>query len=211
MRGHAVPSVARGGRAPDVSKIRAYAMWSLVDVLRMKFGASGLYDVRMRLSSERREQFRTLPGQSAWFDYGLYLDVLRSAVERFYASAPRGAFELSFAAKQLDVKRMFTGTGIFESPRSLISQLRGLRNHYLDGGEVETALLGAGVLRFQLAGMVSPCAVAAHDLAGGVAGMLEASGATGVRLVDLQTTRSSCTAWIAFEADDGARAAQGVM
>jgi hypothetical protein len=211
MRGHAVPWVARPGRAPDVSKIRAYAMWSVVDVIRMKFGASGLYDIRMRLSSERREQFRTLPGQSAWFDYGLYLDVLRSAVERFYGSEPSGAYELSFAAKQLDVKRMFTGMGMFESPRSLVSQLRALRNHYLDGGEVEAALLGAGMLRIQLSGLVTPCAVAAHDFAGGVAGMLEASGARDVRLVEVQTTVSSCAAWIAFQSDDGTRATQGVM
>jgi hypothetical protein len=199
---HAVPTAARLGHGRDVSKIRAYAIWSLVDVLRMKFGARGLCEIRVRLSLERREQLRTLPGQSAWFDYGLYLDLLKCAVERFYASEPSGAYELSRAAKHLDVKRMFGELGIFDSPRSFAGQLRSLRNHYLDGGEVESALVEPNLLRCTLSGLVAPCDVAAHDLAGGVAGMLEMSGARDVRLVETSMTLRSCTAWVGFGADE---------
>jgi hypothetical protein len=204
MRGQAVALATQLGRARHVSKIRAYAMWSVVDVIRMKFGASGLHEIRMRLTSERREQFRSLPGQSAWFDYGLYLDVLKSAVERFYGGDPYGAFDLSRAAKHLDVKRMFETMGMFDSPRSFVSQLRSLRRHYLDGGEMDGALVGPNVLRFRLSGLVSSSDVASHDAAGGVAGMLEMSGAGAVRLLEMQSTTSSCTAWIGFEhADHG--------
>jgi len=182
-------------------------MWSLVDVIRLKFGAHGLHAIRTRLSSERREQFRTLPGQSAWFDYGLYLDVLRSATERFYAGDPRGAFDLSRLARQLDAKRVFSELGIFETPRTFISQIRALRSHYFDGGDADGALVAPSLLRFKLSGLPAPCEVAANDLAGGVAGMLEMSGAREVRLHELHSTSVSCTAFLGFEE----RAPQGVM
>src|SRR5690606_125968 len=123
-------------------RIRAYAVWSLVDAIRMKFGAQGLHAIRTRLTAERREQFRTLPGQSAWSDYGLYADVLRSAVDAFYGGDPVGAYELSRAARQLDAKRMFAELGIFESPRAFLSQLRAMRSHYFDGGSADGALVG---------------------------------------------------------------------
>ena len=203
MRGQAVAWAAHLGRARDVTRIRAYAVWSLVDVIRMKFGAQGLHAIRMKLTSERREQFRTLPGQSAWSDYGLYVDVLRSAVDALYGCDPIGAFDLSRAARQLDAKRMFAELGIFETPRTFLSQLRSMRSHYFDGGSADGVLVSERLLHFKLSGLVSPCEVAANDVAGGVAGMFEMSGAREVRLFEMERTATSCTAWIAFESDHG--------
>lgn len=186
-------------RTSQVENIRAYAMWSLVDVLRMKFGAGGLNEVRMRLSRERRAQFRALPGQSAWFDYGLYLDVIRGAVARFYGDDVRGAYELSRAAKQLDARRMFAGTGIFDSPRALLSQLGALRSHYLDGGQFESGLVEVGHIRFAYGGLGPDSPVAAYDAAGGIAGMLETSGARRVRLVELDVWEGGCSGLLSFD------------
>jgi hypothetical protein len=196
------PLVWRRDHAREVTKVRAYAIWSLVDVLRMKFGAKGVSDVRMLLTPDRREQLRTLPGQSAWYDYGLYVDVMRSAVARLYGSDARGAYDLSRSAKHLEARRFFGSTGMFESPRSFIAQLRALRSHYLDGGALEGALIAPNLMRCSLSGLASPCAIIAHDLGGGVAGMLEVSGASSVCLIDVQVTSSACSAWLRFDEDE---------
>ena len=200
MRGQTLSWAPAPERPRHVTKIRAYALWSLVEALRMKFGARGLHGVRMGLSRERRAQFRTLPAQSAWSEHGLYVDLLRSAVDALYGGAPVGAFELARAARQIDAKRMFAALGIFDSPRVFLSQLRSIRSHYFDGGAVEGTVVTEGLLRFELTGLVTPCAVVANDVAGGVAGMLESSGARDIHLIGAETTVRSCTAWIAFKA-----------
>src|SRR5690606_11520352 len=208
MRGQAISWASQHGAPRGITKIRAYALWSLVDAIRMKFGARGLHEVRAKVSPERREQMRSLPSQSGWCEYDLYLDVLESAVERFYGGDLFGAFDLSRAAKQIDAKRMLHEAGIFDSPRALVSQLRSIRNHYLDGGRLESRLVSPSLLRITVSGLPTTSEAAAWDLAGGVAGLLEASGAIHVELVELEIMSRSCVLSLRFEAN---APAQGVM
>jgi hypothetical protein len=103
---------------------------------------------------------------------------------------------------------MFHETGIFDSPRALVSQLRSIRNHYLDGGRLESRLVSPSLLRITVSGLPTTSEAAAWDLAGGVAGLLEASGAIHVELVELEIMSRSCVLSLRFEAN---APAQGVM